>query len=120
MKRISVVRLELNSVVMATHLKSFICEHVRYAFDKFYFIGDSRIVHAIVKCDTYELNSVVMATHLKSFICEHVRYAFDKFYFIGDSRIVHAIVKCDTYSFNTYAALRVREIQETTKKDEWC
>ena len=57
MKRISVVRLELNSAVMATRLKSFICEHVRYAYDKFYFISDSQIVHAMVKRDTYGFNT---------------------------------------------------------------
>ena len=59
MKKISVVRLELNSAVMATRLKSFICEHVRYTFDKIYFIGDSRIVHAMVKRDTYGFNTYI-------------------------------------------------------------
>ena len=33
---------------------------------------------------------------------------------------MHVMVKHDTYGFNTYAALRVGEIQENTKKDEWC
>ena len=38
MKKISVVWLELNSAVMASRLKSFICESVRYKFEKMYFI----------------------------------------------------------------------------------
>ena len=66
-----------------------------------------------------ELNGAVMATRLKCFLCEHLRYAFEKVYFIGDSRVVHAMLKRDSYGFNTYAGLRVGEVQESSKTDEW-
>ena len=56
-KKLSIPRLELNGAVMAVRLKSFLCEHLRYKFQRTYFIGDSRIVHAMVKRESYGFNT---------------------------------------------------------------
>ena len=66
-----------------------------------------------------ELNAALLSARLREFIHKEISYKFQKTYLIVDSEIVRAMTQRDSYGFQTFVAVRVGEIQEMTKMDEW-
>ena len=58
-KKLNIVRLELNAAVMATRLKAFIVKECRFKFSRVYFLVDSEIVLAMVQKDSYIFGTFV-------------------------------------------------------------
>ena len=61
-KRITIVRLEMNGAVIAKRLKSFIEEMTRIKFSKTYFIVDSEIVLAMLQRESYGFSTYIGLT----------------------------------------------------------
>ena len=55
--KVTMVRMELNGAVIASRLQDFISKHLRYNFERTYFILDSAIVHAMTKKESYGFNT---------------------------------------------------------------
>ena len=66
-----------------------------------------------------ELNGAVLAKRLKGCILRESRYKFRRVYFIVDSEIVLGMIQKDSYGFKTYIGVRVAEIQNSTKAENW-
>ena len=69
--------------------------------------------------DRIELCGAVLSKRLKVFLDKESRYKFAKYYHIVDSQIVFGMIQKDSYGFNTFAATRIGEIQEGTKRENW-
>ena len=69
--------------------------------------------------DRIELCGAVLSKRLKVFLDKESRYNFAKYYHIVDSQIVCGMIQKDSYGFNTFAATRIGEIQEGTKREDW-
>ena len=69
--------------------------------------------------DRIELCGAVISKRLRKTITTECRYKFERIYHIVDSQIVHAMIRKETYGFNTFAATRVREIQQGTNVSDW-
>ena len=59
MKRITIVRLELNGAVLAKRLKECIMKECRYTCQRVYFIIDSEIVLGMIQKDSYGFKTYV-------------------------------------------------------------
>ena len=66
-----------------------------------------------------ELNGAVLAKRLKGCILRESRYKFRRVCFIVDSEIVLGMIQKDSYGFKTYIGVRVAEIQNSTKAENW-
>ena len=66
-----------------------------------------------------ELNGAVLGARLKSFIYKQSRYEFERVICMVDSKVVHAMLKQESHGFHTYPALRIGEIQEISKSEDW-
>ena len=59
MKKMSIVRLELNAGLMAKRLHEFIMSESRFDFERSYFIIDSEIVRCMIQKESYGFNTFV-------------------------------------------------------------
>ena len=48
-----------------------------------------------------------------------MRIEVQNYYCLVDSMIVQAMIQKGSYGFNTFVALRIGEIQDSTKKENW-
>ena len=69
--------------------------------------------------DRIELCGALLNSRVKTFLLKQCRYKFIKCYHILDSQIVYSMIQKESYGFNTFAATRVREIQQNTNPKEW-
>ena len=67
-----------------------------------------------------ELCGAVLSKRLRFTITSELKLKWQKVVHLTDSEIVQAMIHKESYGFNTFAANRIGEIQEGTKKDEWC
>ena len=58
-KRISIVRLELNGALMSKRLAEFTEKETRYNFQEKYYIVDSKIVRSMIQKESYRFNTFV-------------------------------------------------------------
>lgn len=66
-----------------------------------------------------ELQAAIMSKRLAESIQGTLRIKLEKTMYIVDSEIVRAMINKDSYGFNTFVAVRVGEIQQSTKPDQW-
>ena len=67
-----------------------------------------------------ELYGAVLNARLCNFILHELDgIKFEGVYHIIDSEIVKAMINRDSYGFRSFAANRIGEIQDTTKKEDW-
>ena len=67
-----------------------------------------------------ELCGAVLNARLCNFILHELDgIKFEGVYHIIDSEIVKAMINRDSYGFRSFAANRIGEIQDTTKKEDW-
>ena len=69
--------------------------------------------------DRIELCGAFSNSRLKTFLLTQCRNKFVKCYHIVDSQIVHSMIQKESYGFITFAATRVREIQQNINPKEW-
>ena len=66
-----------------------------------------------------ELNGAVLSKRLHNFFKEESRLTYSKEFFIVDSQVVRAMIQKESYGFNTYVAVRIGEIQNSTRPEDW-
>ena len=66
-----------------------------------------------------ELCGAVLSKWLRKFIAAESHLQFTKEHFIVDSEIIRAMLQKELYGFNTFAAIRIREIQEGNNLKDW-
>ena len=83
--------------------------------------GKSRIAPLrILDIVRLELCGAVLNARLSNFILHELNeIKFEGVHHIIDSEIVKAMISRDSYGFRSFAANRIGEIQDTTKKENW-
>jgi len=74
----------------------------------------------IVDIVRLELCGAVLSKRLRFTVTSEMDVNWEKVFHLTDSEIVQAMTQKESYGFNTFAANRVGEIQQSTKKEEWC
>ena len=92
-KMISIVRLELNGAVLGIRIKSFIFQHSRYKFERVIFIVDSKIVHAMIKKESYGFNTFVA---LRVGEIQHSSEAIDWYWVESSQNIADWVTRAST------------------------
>ena len=101
------------------------CAYVRWAlssggFDSNLIISKNRLAPIKrMSIERIELCGAVLNKRLKQLVGKESRYHFAKFFHIVDSQIVHAMVQKESYGFNTFTAIRIGEIQDGTRPEDW-
>ena len=66
-----------------------------------------------------ELCGALISARIKSLLDKEMRIEVQNYCCLVDSKIVQAMIQKESYGFNTFVALRIGEIQESTKKENW-
>ena len=66
-----------------------------------------------------EMCGAVFATHLKKYFELHSRIQVERWYHFVDSQTVLGAVQRESYGYQTFFANRIREIQSSTKTQDW-
>ena len=66
-----------------------------------------------------ELGAATLAARQKEFVQKNSGIVFGEFFHFLDSMIVQDMLAKDLYGFNTFVGLRVAEIQQKTKLEDW-
>ena len=61
----------------------------------------------------------MIAKRLAQFIQQELRFNLQKRYFFIDSQIVRSMIAKESYAFVTFVAVRLGEIHQSTRVDEW-